>query len=97
MTTTVFDHQCPYCGVMNQAATGREGTTPRDGSIALCWDCREPSVFVINDMVRTVRKPSEEEREEILADPAVKQARAAMFEAYYVDQAAALAWPKEQQ
>lgn len=78
MRTTDVSSVCPYCGRENTLATGinTEGT-PDEGAVNLCWRCREPSLFQAD---LTLRKPTDEERAEIMADPDVKKALYVMRE-----------------
>lgn len=78
MSTTEVDSVCPYCGRQNTLASGMNVDEPPDeGSVNLCWRCREPSLFTADG---SLRKPTDEERADIMADPDVKRALYAMTE-----------------
>jgi len=65
-------HRCPYCGKENHKATNPLGSDiiPPPGSLSLCIGCAGISIF--NDDL-TTRKPTEEEKEEILKDANVQR------------------------
>lgn len=58
---------CPYCGQVNEMATGAmgEGGSPEPGCFSMCLKCMHIGVFA-DDM--TVRMPTKEEAEEICED-----------------------------
>lgn len=38
-TTRTPKSDCPYCGDTMDAATSREGATPKPDDLSLCWKC----------------------------------------------------------
>lgn len=64
---------CPSCGHVNDAATGL-GTEfePSAGAASICISCAAIGVFT-GDGVNT-RRPSDDERRQIEADPQVRRA-----------------------
>lgn len=69
---------CPYCGRQNLLATGlNTPEPPSEGAVNLCWRCREPSLFQAD---LSLRKATDDERADIMADPDVKQALYVMTE-----------------
>lgn len=80
MSSTEFKTTCPWCGRENEVHTaGNTEGSPDEGDISLCWKCREPSVFLADG---SLRKPTDEERAKILADPDVAGMMHAMRESY---------------
>lgn len=78
MSTSELESTCPYCGRENTLATGiNVDDQPDEGSVNLCWRCLEPSLFNAD---LTLRKPTDEERGEIMSDPDVKRALYVMRE-----------------
>ena len=77
MTTTAI--ACPYCGRENDSHTSAD---PRDrpapGDVSICWGCRQIGLFTDTG----VRKPTAAEPAELEQAPEVRQALAAMREAY---------------
>lgn len=70
---------CPYCGRINdQHAHTGGANAPGDGDVGLCWGCHEPAMFVAGPYGLTQRQATAAERAEILADPEVARALAAM-------------------
>jgi hypothetical protein len=62
--------RCPYCRKPVDAAgstDGRPTRPPQADDFALCFGCAEPSVYVVDDGVVSLRKPTVTEREECLA------------------------------
>lgn len=70
---------CPYCGRINDQHAHTVGVgTPGDGDVGLCWGCGEPAIFVDGPYGLTQRRATDDERAEILADPEVRRAVAAI-------------------
>lgn len=67
--------KCPYCLAGNDASTG-DGQ-PEAGSVSICAYCSLVSVF-IEDL--SLRKLTEAENIEVLADPGMKEARLIVVE-----------------
>lgn len=73
MTTTDFGTCCPSCGRLNDAHTGVSGkAAPEPGDVSLCFGCAEPAIYT-QDL--QLRRPTDDERAEIIASPLVEQAR----------------------
>lgn len=90
-TVTHWHHRpmaCLFCGRENEDHAGAEGTRPEPDDWSMCWGCGEVGVFTDGG----IRRPTPEERAEILADPEVQQARAAIGAAATPEQAAAVTW-----
>lgn len=79
MTPIEGKTDCPHCGRENDQHSGiNTDEQPDEGSVSLCWGCREPSLFTGDG---SLRKPTEQERTELLAEPEIKTIRYAMLEA----------------
>lgn len=63
--------RCPHCGVANDRHTGLEGTAPSEGAVAICWRCKELSIFLADG---SQRKPSHEELVELMRNRRVRKA-----------------------
>lgn len=62
---------CPYCGASNEGYTAmEEGTEPSDGALTVCAYCCKLGVFEHG----LIRKPNQEEWEELKEHPQVVQA-----------------------
>ena len=62
---------CPYCGAVVDMASNVGGTDrPAEGDATICLYCREVSVF---DKNLLLRRPSEDERSELLANPDIQR------------------------
>lgn len=71
MSDTKIESTCPYCGRVNQVHSGANvDGGPDEGSVSLCWGCQEPSLFTAD---LSLCKPTDEERAEIMEDPAVQR------------------------
>ena len=82
---------CPCCGVRNNAHDAPDpAARPVDGDVSVCFSCREPMFFTLSAGRLGLRRPSERERAELLADPRIQRARAAIAESYTGDEAVAL-------
>lgn len=90
MTTTEHTRplHCPYCRRVHELSNGAPGTRPKPGDVSLCWGCGEVGIFTDDG----IRRPTPEERAEILTDPQVKTARAAILVAVSPQEAAAVIW-----
>lgn len=68
--TRIGDLLCPYCSAkldcVDALPTNRS-MTPKPGSVAVCVVCAEPSMFVDGPFGLAFRKPTNDERESILA------------------------------
>jgi hypothetical protein len=63
--------QCPYCTKTMDAAAvspGHAPAMPRTGDTAICLDCANASIYEVGPLGVALRKPSPEERAEILAE-----------------------------
>ena len=84
---------CPYCGERcdAHAEVADPAAQPRDGDCSVCFGCGEVAVyFAITPSVLALRQPTQDERRELLADPDVRRARAAIAESYSGQQAVRL-------
>lgn len=67
---------CPWCGKRNDTDFKADSPgVPKPGDVSLCWGCRRVSVY---DHMGTVRRPTDEEQQEIDADPRVRRAQGLM-------------------
>ena len=83
MSIVIVPTECPYCGRNNDLHdSDMPEATPDEGSVSLCWRCRQPSIFTLVGDELVLRKPTGEELAEILAHPVAKAALAAMAESY---------------
>jgi hypothetical protein len=64
-TTDVY-HHCPWCGRLNDAATGANGTRPGEGDVSACFGCLRPGIFTATG---SVRRPTDQEAAEITSLP----------------------------
>lgn len=71
MKISTLNMQCPHCQYTNTCHAGVHGSTPGDGDLSLCWQCKYWSLFVSVDGVLRLRKPTLEEAADILEDPAL--------------------------
>jgi len=63
------NRSCPHCGRVNELHDGpRPGMTPEPGDVGMCWSCGGLAFFTEDGM----RKPTEEEEQELLQSPDVK-------------------------
>ena len=79
MTSDVYEREtyCPHCGRCNDRHDRTDdGPGPQPENLSLCWGCGEISIFTVFGL----RKPSDQERAEIMADPHVKRVLGAMRE-----------------
>ncbi len=68
---------CPYCGAVNDAATGLTGArVPSPGDVGVCFSCAGLLIF----QEVGVRVPTDLERSELLSDPGVVRAVGAVLE-----------------
>jgi hypothetical protein len=68
--TRLPDLRCPYCSARLDCADGlstNTSATPTSGAVAICIDCAEPSMFVDGPFGMAFRKPTKEERTQIMA------------------------------
>lgn len=74
---------CPHCARVNNAQTGvSTDGAPADGDVSLCWGCQRPSLFVVGPLGTSLRALTEQEEAEVLAEPTIRRALAAMAESY---------------
>jgi hypothetical protein len=71
---------CPYCGKATDADAPAPGTdenvgAPGPGDVSVCFYCAGISIFTETGL----RKPTEDERAELLDDPDVIEAAAAVL------------------
>jgi hypothetical protein len=89
MKTTNLEMACPWCGRNLDRVSCIDGEdVPEEGDISLCFGCGEWCVF---DNGMHLRKPNDEEFEEIGTSPECMQSRWAwteMRKQYEKDQAA---------
>lgn len=83
---------CPTCGRPNDSHDGaRPGAEPKPGDLALCWGCAQPAMFTegpLGDL--RLRVCTDDEVAQVMTDPAVLAALAAMAGCRTPDEA--LAW-----
>lgn len=60
---------CPYCGAVIDCTVSADERplVPKDGDVSLCFQCVQPCIYVISGQGVSVRKPTPEERAEIIA------------------------------
>lgn len=92
VNTTDADIPCPHCGRLNQAHTGRPGTSPADGSVGICWSCHRPAIFTRVLGQLGMRLPTLAEQAELDADDDVQRAIGAIAAASRPQDAAAVLW-----
>jgi hypothetical protein len=81
----IGDLACPHCGRVNEVHDGpTPGAVPSAGDVSLCWKCRMPAFYIEDGGLRA---PTSVELEEIMSNPAVRAALAAMAESYTPAQA----------
>lgn len=83
---------CPYCGRVNNAASGQSGTRPDPGDVSMCWRCGQFTIFA-DDL--TLRVPTVEEWQELVADEEVWAVVIAWMEMNTPIKAAEQVWGKE--
>lgn len=73
MTTTELRLRCPWCGKVNELATGVEGAeVPHAGAISLCVSCGHWSIYELDFIGLRQRKPTEEEWMDMEDDETVR-------------------------
>lgn len=77
MNTLPLD--CPWCGRANDTHEGAApGEQPTAGAVSVCWKCGNLGVFDQSPLgPLTIRRPTDDEMREMLADPNVRAALAA--------------------
>lgn len=79
--------RCPACRRPNETTTGvTTSEEPSLGDVLVCWGCRTPAILSAYGL----RLPTQAEAAELLKDPDVRAAAAAMTESYTPAQAADL-------
>ena len=66
------EHNCPWCGQLNDAVTGlRPETTPSQGDVSICFACSWPGVF--DGKPLAPRRPTHEELQAMQVDPYLQE------------------------
>jgi hypothetical protein len=79
MQAEVYEREtvCPYCGRRNDLHDRTDdGAGPQPGNVSLCWGCRGLSIFTVSGL----RKPTDWELADIMADPHIRRILGAMRE-----------------
>jgi len=64
---------CRTCGSGNEAHTGLEAGTPKDGDISICFYCGTMSVFRFGGETYTLEPPGPALEAELAADPYIRE------------------------
>jgi len=85
----VSEIACPHCGRLNDChdEVTDPAAAPKAGDMAICWSCGGVAVFTGSD---GQRKPTEAELADIMANPRIRQALAAIAESFTPHQAISL-------
>jgi hypothetical protein len=73
---------CPWCDKRNELVSevrGNQRSMPTPGSVSICWGCHRPALFTpdaAGDL--TLTQPSTDELAELLAQPHIAEAIAAL-------------------
>lgn len=72
---------CPWCDRCHEIHSSNRGddVQPKEGDISLCYGCRKPGIYQADG---SIRKPSDVEAADILADPGIRQTLGALAESY---------------
>lgn len=73
--TTRFDNVCSNCGAQNDAVSSPEDpeAVPDENSITICMYCGHVVAFTMEAGILGVRELTEQEREEVAADPEIQR------------------------
>src|SRR4051794_11198363 len=94
--STEWRHQCPWCGTINEAATGVDGTHPDVGAVGICWNCHQLGVVDMTPYGLVMRKPTHAEELRFAADPQILELLTAVATSYSVQEAAAYLRPESE-
>lgn len=75
MSTPIPGCTCTSCGYEFEVATaspGSQAPAPQDGAVSICIQCGQVDLFTATDgNTLSVRRPTDAERAELLAQPAI--------------------------
>lgn len=88
----VFDTRCPTCSRLNPLHSSVSGKSinPSNGDVSLCYGCHTPAIYQLQPFGQLrLRACTDDELAELLADPDIADAIAAMRTTGHVDGAIA--------
>lgn len=73
MSTSELSVRCPWCGEVNELATGVAGAdVPDEGAVSMCLACGHWSIYELDFIGLRQRKPTEQEWLDMESDPTVR-------------------------